>query len=115
MEWLAQNWIWIAFVVGVLLPMRRGGMGCGKGLGGHTHHQSHESTDQLRKTDQNGSPTDPVSGERVSPDGAVNVTYKGRLYYFASQENRATFEATPDKYATVAGLDEVHRHHRHGC
>ena len=31
MEWLSQNWVWLAFAAGMLLMMRRGGAGgcCG--------------------------------------------------------------------------------------
>ncbi len=33
MEWLSQNWVWLALAVGVLLMMRHGGHGgcCGGG------------------------------------------------------------------------------------
>jgi len=33
MEWLSQNWIWLALAVGVVLMMRHGGHGgcCGGG------------------------------------------------------------------------------------
>ena len=35
MEWLSQNWIWLAFAVGMVVMMRRGGAGgcCGGGHG----------------------------------------------------------------------------------
>ena len=37
MEWLSQNWIWLAFAVGMVVMMRRGGAGgcCGGGHGAH--------------------------------------------------------------------------------
>ncbi len=35
MEWLSQNWIWLAFAVGMVVMMRHGGAGgcCGGGHG----------------------------------------------------------------------------------
>lgn len=119
MQWLSQNWIWIVFAIGVFLLMRRGGIGCGMGHGrshgtdGHAHHQQ-ESSD--RPTNPDSRPKDPVNGEIVNSDTAVNAMYQGRLYYFASRENRDTFEASPAQYAARAGeRGEEHRHHRHGC
>lgn len=113
MEWLSQNWIWIVFAIGIVLLMRRGGIGRGMGHGGHSHH-SHGSAD--RTNDPDNRPRDPVSGERVNPEGAVNSTYQGRTFYFASRENRDKFEASPAQYASsAASQDEGHRHHRHGC
>jgi len=35
MEWLSQNWIWLALGVGVILMMRHGGAGGCCGGGGH--------------------------------------------------------------------------------
>jgi len=35
MEWLAQNWLWLAFGIGIVLLMRRGGRGGCCGGGGH--------------------------------------------------------------------------------
>lgn len=37
MQWLSQNWIWIVFAIGIVLLMRRGGLGCG--MKGHHHHR----------------------------------------------------------------------------
>jgi YHS domain-containing protein len=43
---------------------------------------------------------DPVDGSKVSitPETPV-YSYKDRWYYFSSAANKATFRATPDKYA----------------
>ena len=42
MEWLAQNWIWIILALGLVLLMRRGGLGgCGMG---HAHQRSRSGT-----------------------------------------------------------------------
>ena len=44
MEWLSQNWIWLAFAVGMVVMMRRGGAGgcCG---GGHGDHNKRPATE----------------------------------------------------------------------
>lgn len=36
MEWLSQNWVWLAFAAGMVLMMRRGGAGAC--CGGHVAH-----------------------------------------------------------------------------
>jgi len=43
MEWLSQNWIWLAFAAAMIFMMRRGGAGgaggcCGGGHGGGDKH-----------------------------------------------------------------------------
>ena len=35
MQWLSQNWIWLALGIGMVLMMRRGGHGGCCGGGGH--------------------------------------------------------------------------------
>lgn len=119
MQWLSQNWIWIILVIGVILLMRRGGMGRGMGHG-HSHgndgHARQDRESNSPRTDPDTRPKDPVNGEIVNPETALNSMYQGRVYYFASRENRDTFEASPAQYASRAGeRDEAHRHHRHGC
>lgn len=108
MEWLALNWIWIVFAVGILLLMRRGGMG--RGMGGHGHAHGASRHEEQHHVDNR--PKDPVSGEEVNPETAVNAMYQGRVFYFASRENREKFEASPAQYA--ASAPSRHRH-RHGC
>lgn len=111
MQWLTQNWMWIVFAIGILLLMRRGGMGCGMGGHGHAHGDSqHEEQHHV-----DSRPKDPVSGDEVNPETAVNVLYQGRVYYFTSRENRDTFEASPDRYAQATSGRDSHHHHRHGC
>lgn len=89
MLWLSENWIWLVFVFGVFLMMRQGGMGCGMSMRrGHAHHAPDQSSPPQESVD-------PVSGERVSAAGAVNTTYAGRIYYFASRANCEAFEADP--------------------
>lgn len=45
---------------------------------------------------------DPVSGEAVRTAQAVTSIYQGKIYYFASSENRQRFEAAPQQYAQNA-------------
>jgi YHS domain-containing protein len=42
---------------------------------------------------------DPVSRKDVSTTGALTSFYGGRIYYFATPENRQLFEASPQQYA----------------
>ena len=39
MEWLTQNWTYLLLLLGVILFMRFGGMGCG--FGGRRAHPAH--------------------------------------------------------------------------
>lgn len=45
---------------------------------------------------------DPVSGETVRTGQALTSLYEGKVYYFASKENRERFEAAPQQYAHKA-------------
>lgn len=38
MEWLSQNWIWLALAIGVVFMMRRGGHGGHGGCCGGSEH-----------------------------------------------------------------------------
>ncbi len=116
MEWLTQNWIYLLLVVGVILFMRFGGMGCGFG-GRHAAHgpkrQGAEDTPI-----ESSPPTDPVSRRKVDPKTAVATIYQGRAYYFESRENRDRFEAAPQTFAGPASGEpdeQGHRHHGGGC
>lgn len=49
MEWLSQNWVWLALAAGVVLMMRHGGHGghggcCGGGQGEGRKRSEGEST-----------------------------------------------------------------------
>ncbi len=50
---------------------------------------------------------DPVAyftlGTPTPGDARIEGTYQGALYHFASEENRATFEADPSRYAPAYG------------
>src|SRR5574337_118150 len=77
----------------------RGGMGCG--VGGHrSHHGGHSEGHGDGHSD--GAPRlesaiDAVSGQAVGVEKALTSVYRGRTYYFATRENRDTFEAAPER------------------
>lgn len=118
MTWLTDNWFYLLLLAGVLFfMMRRGGMGCA--MGGHGQHgQSGQpgevGQDHAHHADA-GQATDPVSGEAVPPGSVLVATHGGRLYHFASRENRDRFEAAPDKYATAGAPSAAAAHRHHGC
>lgn len=131
MDWLSQNWIWIAVAVGVLFFMTRmGGMG-GCGMGHSARHGHGEDTNRSPPDGGTGSGAsfDPVSRHPMAVGGsAISSIYHGRAYYFESRENRDAFEGAPDKYLTEkssagevieAETEDAHRQHRqhrrHGC
>lgn len=125
MNWLGQNWIWVAVLaVGVMFLMRRRGHRHGFG---HTmgHHHGHADGDggsgPYQGTDQ-GAGRDPVSGREVSGTGAmISAVFRGRAYYFENAENRAAFEANPEQYVHMSNGQAIpdggqgHHHRRHGC
>ena len=124
MEWLAQNWIWIVFGIGVLLLMTRA-RGCGMGRSSGRHGDG-ESRDAVPPAIGNrpGNLFDPVSRRSFSAGGIpISSVYQGRAYYFENRENRDAFEADPQKF--LAGNDSLgepvgteHDHaqrRRHGC
>ena len=127
MEWLTQNWLWILFAVVLLLMFRRHGFG--GLLGGHGHHGGHydkgEAQERHRGHDERQveAAIDPVSGNPVRIEGALTSVFRGRVYYFQSQENRVLFEASPERYAGSArgeALADEHAartrpHRRHSC
>ncbi|NMG29996.1 YHS domain-containing protein [Aromatoleum evansii] len=122
MEWLSQNWIWVLLLVGVFAMMSRGGMGCGGGRRSYGHGRSEEHGAHSPTAGDQGpraeSAIDPVSGRPVQVLHAVTCVYKGRTYYFATRENRESFEASPERFAVTAPSGDTspeHRHHRRGC
>lgn len=43
---------------------------------------------------------DPIDGQKISILAHTpTLEYKGRIYYFGSEENKRTFSANPDQYA----------------
>ena len=119
MQWLQQNWAFLALGVGVLyLFMRRGGgMGCGMGGGGHDglshgHGSAGPSGSGLGRSTAQA--IDPVSGRHVDPSTAVSTVYRGAPVYFESRENRDRFEALPEQFRMTTGTSShVYRHR--GC
>ncbi len=124
MNWLAQNWIWIAVALGaVLLFARRGHHGFGTPRGatasGHDHGAG-GATGPSGGSERNGAAIDPVSGKPLATRDAVTAFYRGRAYFFENEENRRRFEAAPENFALDQGVDAPattpHRsHRRHGC
>ena len=129
MNWLAQNWIWVAVAVGGFFLMTRmhgmGGMGgCGGGGGHGTNgHGDSTTTPPDASGSDPGATIDAVSGHAVAPGGtAASSVFHGQAYYFESRENRDAFESDPDKYlaatpqagrALASAGDRPRRHH--GC
>lgn len=113
MSWLSQNWIWI--VVGIAIAwylMSRGahahGGHMGGGLLGGMGHGGHGSAggDEPRQAPPGANAPeaaiDPVGGQAVRASDALTSIYQGKIYYFASKENRERFEAAPQDYAHKA-------------
>lgn len=103
MQWLSQNWIWIAIAIGGFYFMSRmhgmGGMGHSMGRG-YGRDSGAQPTDRGAASN---TAFDPVSRRAVATGGsAISAVYHGRAYYFENREDRDAFEADPDKY--IAGL-----------
>ncbi|MFG1316425.1 MAG: hypothetical protein B7Y12_11210 [Rhizobiales bacterium 24-66-13] len=124
MDWISQNWIWIALAIGAFFFMTRMG---GRGMGRSARH-SHGSGQDGPPSDAGAGPRsvlDPVSRQSVSGSSSISSVYRERAYYFESRENREAFEADPEKYLTGMAAsgqaidnqrDDNHpQHHRHGC
>jgi YHS domain-containing protein len=109
MEWLSENWLLVLLIGGALVLMfRRGGIGGGMGccgMGAHdAHHGSQKGSNGSDATSE-ARPVDPVSSEPVSSDGAIASVYRGRVFRFASRENRDRFEAEPERFVAPQVAD----------
>lgn len=128
MEWLTQNWVWVALGIGVAFYFFRGGLGGhagghggllggmghgahGGGLGGHEGGHGSDGGGHERDAEQPNSrvaanapeaAVDPVGGEAVRTAQALTSLYQDKIYYFASKENRDRFEAAPQEFAQKA-------------
>lgn len=133
MNWLAQNWLWVIFIIAIAwfflgrghnanLGGHGGGLMGGMGHGGHGYGSS--AAEEPAAPQDMSSPEaaiDPVSGQPVRTTGAVTSIHEGKIYYFVSRENRDRFEAAPEEYAhkvagqpiRAASAERTHRHH--GC
>lgn len=123
MNWLSQNWVWVVLAIGAAFYFFRGGLGGhagghGRGLGGllggmgHGGHGGHagggghgdrgEQPDRPAAANAPEAAVDPVGGEALRTAHALTSVYQGKIYYFASKENRDRFEAAPQEYARKA-------------
>ena len=113
MGWLTQNWIWVALAIGVGYLFLRGGLGGAlRSPGGHgSHGGGHGGQPENRALSSPASAPeaaiDPVGGEAVHTAQALTSVYQGKIYYFASKENRDRFEAAPQEYAHKASGQPV--------
>lgn len=131
MEWLSQNWVWIAVAVGGYFLMSRMGIGgCGMG---HSHGGGHANGGRSAASDRGSNDQgpdgtnlfDPVSQQMLPSESAIASVYCGRVYYFKDRTNRDAFETEPEKY--LAGSQAIgqaagsstesnkHSHQGHGC
>jgi len=134
MDWLSQNWLWVAIGVGFayyLFRSRLGGHGAGHGgmigmghggLAGRGGGDKDLASSRVVPNAPEAA-VDPVGGEAVHAAQALTSVYQEKIYYFASKENRDRFEAAPQDFARsatgyplVSGGAGGHRsHRRHGC
>jgi Cu+-exporting ATPase len=113
MEWLAQNWIWLALGIGAVFMFSRGALGghgghggcCGSG--GHGGQKGAGPEDEIK---------DPVCGMTVDPKNAAAAAVReGTTYYFCSTSCRDKFEQVPEKYINAAAQGgNQHGGHHHG-
>lgn len=109
MNWLAQNWIWLAVAIGVIWVLMRtdrahghAGAGLLARLDGDHSHAGHSPAPQPWTAPE--AAIDAVTGEAVGVAQALSTVYQEKIYYFASKESRERFEAAPQEYASkVAG------------
>ena len=108
---MSLNWLWIAIAIGVAFYFLR--RSSGENTGAH-RSDSRNLLDGLRhggdvrhgvQTESGSNANapdaaiDPVGGEPVSTAKALTSLHEGRVYYFASKENRERFETSPEEYA----------------
>lgn len=125
MDWLSQNWLWVALAVAAAFYFFRGGLGghaaghggmIGMGHGGHD-----DAPEAPSAAGSAEAVVDPISGEAVRTGQALTSVYQGKIYYFGSRENRDRFEAAPQQHAhkvsgqPLAAAPEQRPRRRHGC
>ena len=108
MSWLSQNWAWMIIAIAIALFFFRGALrqhaghggvgGFGDDFGGgHLGH--HAQPEDRLVANAPEAAVDPVGGQAVRTAEALTSIYQGKIYYFASRENRERFEAAPQEYA----------------
>jgi len=104
MSWLTQNWVWVALAIGVGFYLLRGGLGGHVGgHGGLLGHGGHGGQPHNRSpANAPEAAIDPVGGEAVRTGTALTSVYQGKIYYFATKDNRDRFEGAPQEYAPKA-------------
>lgn len=110
MDWLAQNWTWIALAVGgVFLFTRMGAGGCGMGGCGMGRsmgaNRGQSGTGQPAEPGTGtGNTVDPVSRHALPAGSAVSAVYQNHAYYFESRENLDAFESDPERYLAGSAM-----------
>ena len=130
MELTSQSWLWIVIALGAVafFYFRRGGFGHGglghgglgrgglgrgghghggHGRGGHGHGNRDEATSPPPRVPE--AAIDPVEGMPVRTADAPTSVYQGRIYYFASEDSRDRFDASPQDYATAPSAQTMER------
>jgi hypothetical protein len=106
MNWLSNNWIWLALGVGALAIFGFGRGGCGMGHGGHDHGQQGEAdqNDAARKTTV--TPFATAAESTIAPS-ADHV-------HGAPPAKEAALTGEHAGHGDAPGETEPRRH-RHGC
>lgn len=63
------------------------------------HQMEHEQGSDTSNTVQAQQLIDPVCGMEANGDKSLSVTYKGKRYFFCSEDDMRKFQQDPDKYA----------------
>ncbi len=111
--------LYFLVLAGVFFLMMR--FGCGSHVMGHGHggHEEQASGKDRESAGLHWLPPetdiDPVSHVSLRTESAKSSVYRGTVYYFSSEENRARFEADPERYVGAgAGAEAKSAEHHHG-
>lgn len=79
MDWLTQNWVWLALGVGAVWMFSRGRQGGAMGCcGGHDHEKAHEGTAGEGKAQRTDASRLPASNEPGAARTAEQTTSSHR-------------------------------------